>query len=304
MNVLLTGGAGFMGSAVARRLVAEGHALTVVDALTYAGSRDHLADVPLTFVHAEVGDAATLDPLVAASDIVVHMAAETHVERSLVDAAPFVRTNVDGTRAVLDACRRASGGRRLIHVSTDEVFGAAPDGVWFTEGAPHAPGNPYAATKCAAESLAQVAARCFGTDVRIVRCVNNYGERQHPEKAVSGWVRRAAAGQPLPVHGAGGAVRDWLHVRDFARAMGRIVTYEGSRRVFHLAAQCHRTNRELAACIADLAGGVALVHVEDRPGQDARYALDDAGTRADLDWVPEVALEDGLAELVAAARRA
>lgn len=302
MNVLLTGGAGFMGSAVARRLVADGHTVTVLDALTYAGSMENLSGVPVRFVRADVCDAAAVDAQVAGADVVVHMAAETHVERSLVDAAPFVRTNVDGTRVVLEACRRAPAAPRLVHVSTDEVFGAAGPDVWFGEQAPHAPGNPYAATKSAAESLVQVWARCFGLPVAIVRCVNNYGPNQHDEKAIAGWVRRAVAGQPLLVHGAGEAVRDWLHVEDFARAMARVVAYDGLRRVFHLAAQDHRTNVEMATRIAALAGGAPVVHVADRAGQDARYALDDAGTRADLGWAPEVDLERGLAALVAAAR--
>jgi dTDP-glucose 4,6-dehydratase len=300
MRVLLTGGAGFMGSAVARQLVDEGHAVTVLDALTYAGSRAHLESCDLRFVHGDVCDPVGISALVEGSDVVVHMAAETHVERSLLDAAPFIRTNVEGTRVVLDACRYASV--RLIHVSTDEVFGAASGDVAFREDDPHAPGNPYAVTKSAAEGLIRVWERCYGFPATIVRCVNNYGSRQHEEKAVSGWVRRAVAGRPLLVHGAGLAVRDWLHVEDFARGMGRIVAYQGPRRVFHLAAQCHRTNLEMATYIANLSGGANVQRVDDRPGQDARYALDDAGTRRDIGWQPRVSLDEGLRRLIREAR--
>jgi dTDP-glucose 4,6-dehydratase len=300
MRVLLTGGAGFMGSAVARQLLQEGHAVTVLDALTYAGSRAHLSDVNVHFVEGDVCDASRVAERVAAVDLVVHMAAETHVERSLQDAAPFVRTNVEGARVVLDACRHASV--RLIHVSTDEVFGAAAPDVAFQEEDAHAPGNPYAVTKSAAEGLIRVWERCYGYSASIVRCVNNYGARQHEEKAVAGWIRRAVLGHPLNVHGAGGAVRDWLHVEDFARGMGRVVAYNGPRKVFHLAAQCHRTNLEMATRIAELSGGAAVRCVEDRPGQDARYALDDAATRVDIGWQPQVSLDDGLRRLIAEAR--
>ena len=188
MRVLLTGGAGFMGSAVARQLLEEGHAVTVLDALTYAGSRAHLSDVNVHFVEGDVCDASRVAERVAAVDLVVHMAAETHVERSLQDAAPFVRTNVEGARVVLDACRHASV--RLIHVSTDEVFGAAAPDVAFQEEDAHAPGNPYAVTKSAAEGLIRVWERCYGYSASIVRCVNNYGARQHEEKAVAGWKQR------------------------------------------------------------------------------------------------------------------
>jgi dTDP-glucose 4,6-dehydratase len=309
MKVLLTGGAGFMGSAVARQLVEEGHNVTVLDALTYAGSEAYLRGVDARFVHGDVCDPTIVAALVAGVDTVVHMAAETHVERSLVDAAPFVRTNIEGTRVVLDACSRAAISRaasrasvRLIHVSTDEVFGAAQIDVAFREHDPHAPGNPYAVTKSAAEGLIRVWERCYGFTASIVRCVNNYGPRQHEEKAVAGWVRRAVAGQPLPVHGAGLAVRDWLHVEDFARGMARVVAYEGPRTLFHLAGQCHRTNLEMASQIADLCGNTSVQCVDDRPGQDSRYALHDAQTRIDLGWQPEVALDDGLRRLIAEAR--
>lgn len=288
-----------MGSATARALRAAGWRVTVLDALTYAGRRDNLAGVDCEFVHGDVCDAARVDALVAEAAVVVHMAAESHVERSLRDAAPFVRTNVEGTRVVLDACTRRD--RPLVHVSTDEVFGSAEPGQLFREDDALRPNNPYAATKAAGELLVR-AWRVTGLRAKLVRCTNNYGPRQHEEKAVSGWVRRAIRGEPLPLHGKGEAVRDWLHVDDFAAAIAKVVAYEGPRDVFHLAGQQPRTNREMAEAVARLCGGARIVEVPDRPGQDARYALDDAGTRADLGWAPRISLEEGLPALVARVR--
>lgn len=299
-NVLLTGGAGFMGSAVARALLDAGFDVSVYDALTYAGSWAHLEGLPVGLLHADVCEGAALWPAVRAADVVVHMAAESHVERSLRDAAPFVRTNVDGTRTVLEAC--TGEGRPLVHISTDEVFGSAAPGQAFREDDAFRPGNPYAATKAAAEALVVAWRNSFGLPVKVVRCTNNYGVRQHAEKAVMGWVRRGLAGEALPLHGHGEAVRDWLHVDDFARALVKVVEYRGDRQVFHLAGRNPRTNREMATLVARAVGGVELVEVDDRPGQDARYALDDEGTRADLGWAPQVALDDGIADLVARVR--
>jgi len=302
-RVLLTGGAGFIGSTVARQMVAAGWRVTVYDALTYAGSRAHLDGVDCGFVEADVCDGAQLWPLVREADLVVHMAAESHVDRSLRDPGPFLRTNVNGTREVLEACV-AAGNRPLVHVSTDEVFGSAAEGQLFAEHDPMRPGNPYAATKAAAECLVEAWRHSFGLDTRVIRCTNNYGQRQHAEKAVMGWIRRGLSGAALPVHGRGEAVRDWLHVEDFARGLLAVVGYEGPRRVFHFAGRTPRTNREMAGKIAALLGGVDVVEVADRPGQDARYALDDEGTRRDLGWAPRVDLDDGLRELIAAVQSA
>lgn len=299
-RILLTGGAGFMGSTVARHLVEAGWEVVVYDALTYAGDRANLDGVDVSFQHADVADGYALWPAVRAADVVVHMAAESHVERSFTDADRFVRTNVEGTRNVLAAC--VAEARPLVHVSTDEVFGSAAPGEAFAEDAPLRPGNPYAATKAAAECLVTAWRHTFGLRTKVVRCTNNYGLRQHPEKAVAGWVRRAVAGEPLLLHGRGEAVRDWLHVDDFARGLLAVIDYQGPREMFHLAGRQPRSNREMAGLIARIAGGAELVEIADRPGQDARYALEDGPTRADLGWEPRVALEAGVEALVAAAR--
>jgi len=296
-RVLLTGGAGFMGSAVAREMVRRGWEVVVYDALTYAGDRANLGTTDVAFVHADVCDGERLWPELRRADVVVHMAAESHVERSFTRPDLFVRTNVQGTRSVLEAC--AAEGRPLVHVSTDEVFGSAPEGVAFGEDAPLRPGNPYAATKAAAECLLYAWRHTHGLHPRLVRCTNNYGQRQHPEKLVAGWIGRALRGEALPLHGHGEAVRDWLHVEDFARGLCDVVAYQGPKEVFHFAGRQPRTNRQMGELLATLCGGARLVEVPDRPGQDARYALDDAATRAELGWAPRVALEEGLSELVA-----
>lgn len=300
-RLLLTGGAGFMGSTVARTFVEAGWEVVVYDLLTYAGSRAHLDGVDCSLIVGDVCDGELLWPLVRQADLVVHMAAESHVERSLRDPGPFVHTNVDGTRQVLEACVGA-GGRPLIHVSTDEVFGSAAPGQLFREDDPLRPGNPYAATKAAAELLLSSWEHSFGFPTKLVRCTNNYGLRQNPEKAVPGWIERGLRGEALPLHGRGEAVRDWLHVEDFARGLLAVAAYTGPRRVFHLAGRTPRTNREIASMIARLCGDAPLIEVADRPGQDARYALDDEGTRRDLGWAPALRLEDGLGALVAATR--
>lgn len=302
-RVLLTGGAGFMGSTVARHLVDDGWEVHVYDALTYAGDRANLAGVEVEFTHADVVDATSLYPAVAAAEVVVHLAAESHVDRSFESPAEFVRTNVDGTRQVLEACR-AAGGRRLVHVSTDEVFGSAPEGPGFDEDAPFRPGNPYAASKAAAECLVSAWRQSYGLPVRVVRCTNNYGVRQHPEKAVAGWIRRALADEPLLVHGDGKAVRDWLHVDDFARGLVAVMHHEGTRTHFHLSGRQPRTNREMAELVVQKVGRGRVVHVAERRGQDARYALEDGPTRHDLGWAPEIPLEAGLEHLVRLIREA
>jgi dTDP-glucose 4,6-dehydratase len=302
VRVLVTGGAGFMGSATVRALVRAGHRCTVLDALTYAGRREHLAGVPCRLVVGSVCDTPLVTDLVAATDHVVHMAAESHVTRSIDDAQPFVSTNVEGTRVVLAACCDAS--RPLTHVSTDEVFGSAAPGVSFAEDDPLRPGNPYAASKAAAECLAMAWAHTFGFRARIVRCTNNFGPRQHAEKAVSGWVAAAVRDGELLLHGDGEAVRDWLHVDDFADGLVRVLAYDGPRTIFHFAGRNPLSNREMAERIVALAGAGRVVSAPERPGQDARYALDDEGTRRDIAWSPGVSVDEGLRAMIAAASRA
>ena len=293
-HVLLTGGAGFIGSATARALLAAGWRVTVLDALTYAGRREHLAGLDLRLEVGDVCDPARVGALARGVDAILHAAAESHVGRSLVDPAPFIRTNIEGTRVVLEAAADA-GVAHTVHVSTDEIFGAAPPGVAFQPSAPPRPGNPYAATKVAAEAFVDAVAHTRGYRATVVRATNCYGPRQHKEKAIPCWMRAAAAGRPVPIHGRGEAVRDWLYVEDFARGLVATLERGAPGAIHHFAGGNALPNRALAERVLQLAGGGALALGPDRPGQDARYALDDSATRAALDWRPQVSLDDGLA---------
>lgn len=303
MKVLLTGGAGFIGSATARTLVGAGHEVVVFDALTYAGRREHLDGVDCRLWVGDVCDLASVRAAMAGCDAVVHAAAESHVARSLVDAARFVRTNVDGTRVVLTAATDA-GIERVVHLSTDEVFGAAPPGVSMGPHDPHRPGNPYAATKVAAEALVLAWRHSFGLPATIVRCTNNYGPRQHAEKAVPDWTLAALAGGPVPYHGNGAAVRDWLFVEDFARGLLAALERWQPSATWHFAGRCPLENREMALRIARRCGVDRLVSLPERQGQDARYDLDDTATREALGWAPQVSLDDGIERTVAWYRQA
>lgn len=303
-RVVVTGGAGFIGSAVVRALAAAGWDVVVLDRLTYAGRREHLDGVPCELVVGDVCDHVAVGRALQGADAVLHLAAESHVTRSLAGPEDFLHTNITGTRVMLEAAL-GLGVARFIHMSTDEVFGAAPPGVSFGVDAPMRPGNPYAASKVGAEALVHAWRHSFGYPAAIVRCTNNYGPRQHPEKAVPSWALAALDGGPVPVHGMGAAVRDWLHVEDLAR--GLVAALDGWRpgATWHFAGQQPLLNREMASRVLR---GVArsldrppaqIEFGEERQGQDHRYSLDDAATRAELGWAPQVALDDGLDQVVA-----
>ena len=298
-RVLLTGGAGFIGSQLARDLVATGAEVVVLDKLTYAGRRENLAGVDCSFVVGDVCDPRVVAAAMAGCDVVVHAAAESHVVRSLGAAAAFLRTNVEGTRVVLEAALRARVDRTL-HVSTDEVFGQVEDGVACGVDAPLRPGNAYAASKVGAEALVHAWRHTHGMPVTIVRCTNNYGPRQHPEKAVPCWTQAALAGGPLPIDGTGAAVRDWLFVEDFSRGVVAALDRWRDAATWHFAGWQHRTNQQMAEAVAETVGVEARFERRpDRQGQDRRYALQDAPTREALDWSPRVSIEEGLQRTVA-----
>ena len=297
-RLLLTGGAGFMGSQLARSLSAAGWQVRILDSLTYAGRRQHLEGVDCELVVGDICDGDLVARLVEGCEAVVHAAAESHVSRSLEQADVFTQTNVVGTRVMLDAACRA-GVPRFLHLSTDEVFGQAPEGVSFGVDAPLRPGNPYAASKVGAEALVHAWRHSYDFPASIVRCTNNYGPRQHPEKAIPSWALAALAGGPIPVHGAGLAVRDWLHVEDFARGIVAALEAWKPAASWHFAGRQHRRNRDMAEAIAALVGlSGELAFGPERQGQDSRYDLDDVVTRAELGWAPERSLEDGLASTV------
>ncbi len=300
-RVLLTGGAGFIGSEVARQLVAAGHRVVVLDKLTYAGRRAHLDGVDVELVVGDVCDSALVRELCEGQDAVIHAAAESHVTRSLDDARVFIQTNVEGTRVVLEAAAVA-GVPHAVHVSTDEVFGSCPgDHAPFEPLDRLAPGNPYAATKAAAEAFVHATRHTFGYAATIVRSTNNYGPRQHEEKAIPSWIGAALGAGPLQIHGDGSPIRDWVHVADFAAGLVSVLDRGEPGGIYHFSGGSPFQNREVAERILDLCGRPreALQPGPDRPGQDMRYALDDSATRARLGWRPKVAFDQGLAATIA-----
>ena len=306
-RILVTGGAGFIGSHYVRRLLGPdgpgGVAVTVLDALTYAGNRANLAPVAghphFRFVHGDICDAAVVDPLVAEHDQIVHFAAESHVDRSIAAAADFVRTNVVGTRTLLDAALR-SGLRTFVHVSTDEVYGSVEQGR-TPETAILRPSSPYSASKAASDLLALSYHGTHGLDVRVTRCANNYGPYHHVEKVIPLFVTRLLDGRSVPLYGDGLNVRDWLHVDDHVRALELVRTRGRAGEIYNIGGGTSLTNRELTARLLAATGRDwdLVEHVADRKGHDRRYAVDDTKIRRELGYEPRTDFESGLAATVA-----
>ena len=287
-----------MGSQIVRTLLADGLEVHVLDCLTYAGRREHLAGLPCKLHVGDVTDIADVAEAVEGMDAVVHAAAESHVARALDRPERFVMANIEGTRVMLDQANRA-GVRRFLHVSTDEVFGAAPRGLRFKPDDVHRPGNAYAASKSAAEGFVHAWRHTWRYGASILRCTNNYGPRQHPEKAVPWWILAGLEGGPVPVQGEGRAVRDWLNVADLAEGVRLALRRWRPAATWHFSGSTPLENREMASRIAALTGGASLSRLPERQGQDGCYALDDSETRAELGWAPRVSLEQGLEETVA-----
>jgi dTDP-glucose 4,6-dehydratase len=292
VRVLVTGGAGFIGSAYVRHVLRSHPAdgVVVLDLLTYAGNPANLAELEgeprLRFVRGDIADAAVVDPLVAGCDAVVNFAAETHVDRSLLEPAAFARANVVGVLALLEAARRH--GRRLLQVSTDEVYGDVAEGRRSAEGDPLLPRSPYAAAKAGGELLCRAYHASYGVDVVVTRGCNTVGPRQYPEKLVPLFVTNALLGLPLPVYGDGRQVRDWLHAADHAAAVDLVLRHGRSGEAYNVGAGQERPNLEVVrAILARLGKPEALIaFVPDRPGHDRRYALDATKIRSELGWAP------------------
>jgi dTDP-glucose 4,6-dehydratase len=316
-SLLVTGGAGFIGSHFVDHALASGvERLVVLDALTYAGRRDHLAaaarDARFAFVHGDVCDAALVARLFGEHDFdaVAHLAAESHVDRSIADGAPFVRTNVAGTFTLLDAARAAwseNPARLFLHVSTDEVYGSLGPAGRFTEASPYAPSSPYAASKAAADHLARAWHRTYGLPVVVTHGSNNYGPRQLAEKLVPRAIAAALAGEPIPVYGDGRQVRDWLFVEDHVRGLWLALVRGAPGETYDLGGGTELENRETVARVADAVDDSLgrprtsrrlVTPVADRPGHDFRYALDASKARATLGWTPAVPFDEGLARTV------
>jgi dTDP-glucose 4,6-dehydratase len=304
VDVLVTGGAGFIGSNFVRYALAchEDWHVTTLDKLTYAGRLENLKDVSdhprHTFVRGDVADVNAVKPLVRAAEIVVHFAAETHVDRSLMHAGEFITTDVFGTFVLLEAAREAPGLRRFIQISTDEVYGSVAQGS-SRETDELKPRNPYSASKAGADRLAYSYFATFDVPVIITRASNNYGPYQFPEKVIPLFVTNAMDGIPVPLYGDGLQVRDWLHVDDHCRAIDLLIDSGASGEVYNVGGGNHVRNVDLTRRILELAGKSEdlIRHVPDRQGHDRRYSLDTSKLRG-LGWAPQVDFDAGLARTV------
>jgi dTDP-glucose 4,6-dehydratase len=308
MNLLVTGGAGFIGSAYIRMVRGRrpDDLVVNVDALTYAGNLENLRDLEgdarHVFVRADICDGAAMLELMRshAIDAVVNFAAESHVDRSIMSAQPFLDTNVGGTLRLLEAAR-ASGVKRFLQVSTDEVYGSlGPTGA-FEETTPLSPRSPYSASKTAADHFVMAFHHTHGMDTLITRCSNNYGPYQFPEKLIPLMILNAFAGEPLPVYGDGLYVRDWIHVDDHCEAVDAVLTGGRAGEVYNVGAANERPNLDVVRAILRLTGrDESLIrHVPDRPGHDRRYAMNAAKIRDALGWRPRHQFEEGLEATVA-----
>ncbi|MGA8465276.1 MAG: dTDP-glucose 4,6-dehydratase [Trebonia sp.] len=306
MRLLVTGGAGFIGSHYVRTLLSGGYPgyedaeVTVLDKLTYAGNPANLDPVSgrFAFVHGDIADARLLADVLPGHDAVLNFAAETHVDRSIAGAAEFVTANVTGVQVLLDACRDARVGK-VVHVSTDEVYGSIAAGSW-TEDSPLDPNSPYAAAKAGGDLLALAYARTHGLDVSITRCCNNYGPYQYPEKVIPLFATNLIEHKPVPLYGDGGNVRDWIHVDDHCRGIHLVLEKGAPGRVYHINGDTELTNRELTAAILAACGASwqMVVPVTDRKGHDRRYSLDDSLLRS-MGYAPRIQFPDGLKATVA-----
>jgi len=303
MRVLITGGAGFIGSEFVRLCVAEGDEVCVLDALTYAGDRERLREVAeaVRFVRTDVTDWDRVNRAIEdfKPDGVVHLAAESHVDRSIRDSAPFLRTNVEGTRVILEASRRHAIDR-IVHISTDEVYGALGKDGHFAEDSPIRPNSPYAASKAGGELLARAYHHTYGLPVSIVRPCNNFGPWQYPEKLLPVILAKALRHESLPLYGAGSNVREWLHVSDCCTAISRVLREGKPGRVYNVGSGIERSNIEVAKLVLGLLGEPEglISFVDDRPGHDFRYSLDSSRLRSELGWSPDVSFERGFEKTV------
>ncbi|ARM11775.1 MULTISPECIES: dTDP-glucose 4,6-dehydratase [Rhizobium] len=322
MRILVTGGAGFIGSALVRHLVSEiGAEVLNVDALTYAGNRASLKSVESApnyqFLHADICDRARMQEAFASfrPDIVMHLAAESHVDRSISGAADFIQTNIVGTFSLLDAARhywdgldaRRKSAFRFLHVSTDEVYGSLGDEGLFEETTPYDPSSPYSASKAASDHLAIAWHRTYGLPVVVSNCSNNYGPFHFPEKLIPLMILNALEGKPLPVYGNGANVRDWLYVEDHARALFTIASRGRPGEKYNVGGRNERRNIDVVHRICAILDGVhsdkapharLITNVTDRPGHDARYAIDASKLESELGWKAQETFETGIEKTV------
>ncbi|MCB2110440.1 MAG: dTDP-glucose 4,6-dehydratase [Defluviimonas sp.] len=319
MKLLVTGGAGFIGSAVVRQAVRAGHAVVNLDKLTYAGSLsnlDEIANSPLyTFEKADICDRSTVDAILARHrpDAIMHLAAESHVDRSIDGPAAFIETNIVGTYTLLEAARSywTEAGKpadfRFHHISTDEVFGSLGPTGRFTETTPYDPRSPYSASKASSDHLVRAWHETYGLPVVLTNCSNNYGPYHFPEKLIPVVILKALAGAPIPIYGAGDNIRDWLYVEDHAEALLLVVRKGTVGESYNIGGENEATNLDLVTRICGILDqkrpgnrpyAEQITFVADRPGHDRRYAIDPSRIREELGWQPSVTLDEGLAKTV------
>ena len=319
MKILITGGAGFIGSAVVRAAIAAGHSVVNVDALTYAACLDNVKSVAdnenYVFFHADICDSAAMDAILKETqpDAIMHLAAESHVDRSIDGPGAFIETNITGTYTLLEAARSywSAQGRpenfRFHHISTDEVYGSLGATGMFTEETPYDPRSPYSASKAASDHLVRAWAETYGLPVVLTNCSNNYGPYHFPEKLVPVVILNALAGKDIPVYGKGENIRDWLYVEDHADALLTVLERGALGRSYNIGGENEAKNIDLVRMICahldvmrpkDTPYSEQITFVTDRPGHDMRYAIDPTRIREELNWRPSVTLEQGLEKTV------
>jgi len=319
MKILVTGGAGFIGSAVVRLAIARGHQVVNLDALTYAACLDNVVSVcdhpNYRFMHADIRDREALDLAFAKHkpDTVMHLAAESHVDRSIDGPGAFIETNVNGTYNMLEAARKywmdkgQPSNFRFHHISTDEVYGSLGKTGMFTEDTPYAPNSPYSASKAASDHLVRAWFETYEMPVVMTNCSNNYGPYHFPEKLVPVVILKALAGEPIPIYGKGDNIRDWLYVEDHADALLTVLESGKTGRSYNIGGENEVSNLELVEKICAILDSKRpapdpycklITFVADRPGHDQRYAIDPTRIRNELDWRPSVTLDEGLEKTV------
>jgi dTDP-glucose 4,6-dehydratase len=306
-TIFVTGGAGFIGSAFIRLVLEEHPDITIVnyDALTYAGNPENLKGIPDSrhrFIKGDICDRTAVNKaLPSCCDAIFNFAAESHVDRSILSADEFLRTNIIGTQVLLDTAR-AKDVKRFVQISTDEVMGSLPDDgdERFKESSPLRPNSPYAASKAAAELVVRAASETFGVDAVITRCGNNYGPRQFPEKLIPLMIANACDNKPLPVYGDGLNVRDWIYVDDHCRAVWAAYKKGRAGEIYNIGVRNERRNIDVVRSVLDVLGKPhsLITFVDDRPGHDRRYAIDPEKAEKELNWRPSLSWDDGLAKTI------
>lgn len=305
MKIFITGGCGFIGSNFIRYILRKYHDYRIVnlDSLTYAGNPENLKDLRdnsrYTFVHGRIEDRRLIKDIIKEVDCIVHFAAESHVDRSILDVQPFIRTNIAGTVSILDSIRDSSI-QRFIHISTDEVYGSLGEDGRFTEQTPLRPNSPYAASKAAADLMVRAYYETYKIPAIIVRPSNNYGPYQFPEKFIPLMITNLLKNKSIPIYGKGSNVRDWLFVEDNCRAIDLILHKGRLGEVYNVGGNSERRNIDVAKAVLRIMGkGEEMItFVKDRPGHDFRYALDCSKTEKELGWYPETGIEEGLKKTV------